>query len=306
LFTGISFAAQEDFPKKPITVIVNLAPGGSRDVSARGVANTMSKYLGVPMVIMNMPGAGGAQGIEKVYTSAPDGYTIGVGGKTDILQQVIEKQRFDYKKFTFIGKIQHSPTFFFVKADSPFRSVKDFKTFGKPVRLSTHSITSPPTLAAMILSEKEGFPLVIIGGYKGGAAALLGLVRGEVEFSGPTLVSSMPYVRAGQIRPLVTIDKKRCPEFKDTPTPGEVGYPELDVLSSDFWFIAPPGVPKERVKILDEALQKTLNEPEFLKWAKGADLDPSPLSSQETTKLVHGYVDFFQKYKSYVEKHIDK
>ena len=78
---------------------------------------------------------------------------------------------------------------------------------------------------------------------------------------------------------------------------GEIGQPDLEVLSSDYWFMAPPGVPKDRVKILEDALMKTLKDPEFLRWAKGAGVDPSPLSGEETTKLVSELFEVFQKYK---------
>jgi len=303
---GTSFAASGDFPKKEITIIVNLAPGGARDTTARGVANTMGKYLGVPMVVVNLPGAGGSQGIAKTFNSANDGYTIGIGGTTDIMQQILEKQDYDSKKFAYIGKLEQSPSNFFVKTDSPFRSVKDFKTFGKKIRYSTHSLTTTATVAAIILEERVGFPLVIVGGYKGGSAAVLGLVRGEVEFSGVTRVSAMPFVQSGQIRPILTIDQIRSPYFPDIPTTGELGWPDLEILANTYWFMAPPGVPKDRMKILEDALMKTLKDPEFLKWAKGAGVDPSPLGAQETGKLVFNCIDFFEKYKKHIEKYIEK
>ena len=97
-FSGISFGASEDFPKKEVTIIVNFGPGGGRDTIARGVGNIMSKYLGVPIVVMNTPGAGGALGLTKLYGSSPDGYTLGIGAAADIILQITEKQDYDSKK----------------------------------------------------------------------------------------------------------------------------------------------------------------------------------------------------------------
>jgi tripartite-type tricarboxylate transporter receptor subunit TctC len=98
---GSSFAAPAaDFPRKEITIIVNFGPGGARDILARGVGNTMSKYLGVPVVVMNQPGAGGARGLISVYHAAPDGYTIGIGATTDIIDQTLEKRDYDNKTFS--------------------------------------------------------------------------------------------------------------------------------------------------------------------------------------------------------------
>jgi tripartite-type tricarboxylate transporter receptor subunit TctC len=299
-----TFAAPVDFAKKEITVIVNMGPGGGRDVLARGVGNRMNKYLGVPVVVMNKPGAGGATGLISLYHSAPDGYTIGVGMATDIIDQILEKREYDNKKFIYLGRAQSSPGFLFVKSDSPFRSVKDFKTFGKPVRHATFSMTSNSTVVPMVIANREGFTMVIVGGYKGAADAAMALVRGEVEFAGPGLVAAMPFLRAGQIRPILTIHQKRSPDFSDIPTVGEIGHPDLDIWALDFWFMTPPGVPKERVQILEDALMKTLKDPEFLGWAKGAGVDPAPLSGEEMTKMVFKFFGLLEQYKGDIDKYV--
>ena len=306
LFAGITFGAEKDFPKKEITIIVNYGAGGGRDILARGVGKVMSKHLGVPMVVMNMPGAGGARGLIQLYHSAPDGYTMGVGAASEIIDQILEKQDYDNKKFTFIGRAQSMPLFLFVKSDSPFRSLKDFKTFGKAVRHSAFSLGAPSTVAPMILAKREGFPMIIVGGYQGVAAAILGLIRGEVEFTGAQLSTTISYVRAGQIRPIVTLDQKRSIDFPDIPTIGEFGHKDLEICSLDYWFMAPPEVPRARIQILEDALIKTLKDPEFLEWAKGASVDPGPLSSEETTKMVLNLFKLFEPYKGDIEKYMKK
>jgi len=306
LFAGKTFGAEKDFPKKEITIIVNYGAGGGRDILARGVGKVMSKHLGVPMVVMNMPGAGGSRGLIHLYHSAPDGYTIGVGAASEIVDQILQKQDYDCKKFTYVGRAQSMPLFFFVKSDSSFRSLKDFKTFGKPIRHSAFSLGAPTTVSAMILSNRENFPLTIVGGYQGVAAAILGLIRGEVEFTGAQLSTTISYVKAGQIRPIVTFDQKRSPDFPDIPTAGESGHKDLDSLSLDYWFMAPPEVPKVHIQILEDALMKTLKDPEFLGWAKGAGVDPGPLSGEETTKMVFNLFKLFEPYKGDIEKYIKK
>ncbi len=130
LLCGVTQAASANFPNKPIKIIVSFAAGGARDILARGVGKTMSKHLGVPIVIVNEPGAGGARGLISLYNAPPDGHTLGVGQVTDIIDQVIEKREYDNKKFTYIGRAQYSSGFLLVKGDSPFRTVKDFKSTG--------------------------------------------------------------------------------------------------------------------------------------------------------------------------------
>lgn len=301
-----TFAAPVDFPKKEITIIVPLAPGGSRDITSRAVGNTMSKYLGVPIVIKNMPGAGGALGITNLYSLPPDGYTIGISATTEVILQIVQKVSFDLKKFTYIGKVERVAPGFFVRSDSPFHTVQDFKTFGKPVRASTHSYTSNSLMAAIVIAERMGFPLVVVGGYKGGADAVLGLVRGEVEFATPSVFAGLQLARAGTIRPILVLDRKRSPHFPNVPTVGEAGWPDLEVFATDLWFIAPPAVPKDRSRILEEALMKTLKDPEFLKWAKEASLELDPLSSQETAKSISDLFEVLEKYKKFFEKYKEK
>ena len=306
LLSRASLAAQEDFPKKEITFVVNYGPGGARDNLARGIGTVMSKYLNVPIVVMNVAGSGGALGYSKVYNSAPDGYTLGIGAATEVIQQLIEKQDYDVRKFTYIGKAEHSPVFWFVKSESPLRTLKDFKTFGKTVRQSSFGMTTNATVTAIIIAEREGFPLTVVGGYKGAADATLALVRGEVEFSAPTQSTAMPFVRSNQIKPMLTFDQKRSPSFPDVPTVAEAGYPDLAMLALDMWFVAPPNVPQARAKILEDALMKTLKDPEFLKWAKGAGVEPGPLGAQETTKFVLDLAGFVEKYRTSIMKYVQK
>jgi len=307
LLPAISFAAaQEDFPKKEITFIVNFAPGGSRDILARGVGKTMSRHLGVPMVVINTPGAGGARGLINLFHSAPDGYTIGIGSPMDIVDQIFEMRGYDNKKFTYIGRTESSPNFLLVKSDSSFRSVKDFKTYGKPVRCATSGLTLTAVLGSMILAKREDFPLVVVGGYQSMGAATLSLVRGEVEFIGCSLSPVKSFVKAGQLRPILTIAPKRFPDFPDTPTVKEVGHPDLELFNMNLYLIAPPGVPKARAQILENALMNTLRDPEFLGWAKGAGVEPGPMNGEETTKLALEFFSLIEKYKGDIDKYITK
>jgi tripartite-type tricarboxylate transporter receptor subunit TctC len=208
-----------DFPKKEVTIVVNMGPGGGRDILARGVGKTMSKYLRVPTVIMNLPGASGARGIISLYHSAPDGYTIGVGMATEIINEILEKQDYESKKFIYLGRVQSSPSYWFVRSDSPVRSPKDLKNLAKTVRQSTFSLTAPATVSGMVFADREKFPLAIVGGYQSAAASMLGLIRGEVEFSACAPSVAMEFKRAGQIRPIMALYSKRSPDFQDTGDP---------------------------------------------------------------------------------------
>jgi tripartite-type tricarboxylate transporter receptor subunit TctC len=303
---GPSFAAQEDFPKKEITMICSMAAGGGRDLLSRGVAKTMSKYLKVPVVVTNVAGAGGVLGATKLYNSATDGYTIGPATMTEVFNQLIEKTDYDVKKCIHIGKAQSSPGFMYVRADSPFRSVKDLTAYGKPLRYSAFAYGSHDTIVTMIIADREKWNLKIIGGYKGAADAVLGLVRGDVDLTGCVIPNAKEHIRAGTLRPIMIIDRKRSPDYPEAATVEEIGYPELVNFKADTWFMAPPGVPKDRVKILEDALMKTIKDPEFVEWAKGAGIDPAWEGGEEYTKVVNALFDIFEKYKGVIQKHMEK
>ena len=305
-FPGLSFAAPIDFPRKEITLIVAYGAGGAVDTLARGVGQTMGKYLGVPVVVMNIPGGDGIRGLENLYNSAPDGYTIGVGQTADATVQTIEKPTYDIRKFSYIGRAQAATNFFWVKSDAVFRSVKEFKTFGKPLRYSTPVLTSHAAVTAMILANREGFPIRIVGGYPSGQATALSVIRGDAEWAGVPLGVGKPFAQAGQLRPILTIDEKRSPDLPDVPTVAELGHPDLGAFPNYYWFEGPPKIPTARVKVLEEALMKTLNDPEFLKWAKGANLDISPLNGEETAKMVSKFFEVVDRYKGDIEKHIKR
>jgi len=146
----------------------------------------------------------------------------------------------------------------------------------------------------------------VVAGYKGIPEVTLGLIRGEIETNDIVASAAMQFVRAGQIRPILVIGDKRSPLFPNTPTVGEIGYPDLATFALSYWCMGPPGIPGARMHILEDALMKTLKDPDFLAWAKGAGVDVVPLNSQETTKLVSDFSDVSGKYQKIVEKYVEK
>jgi tripartite-type tricarboxylate transporter receptor subunit TctC len=303
---GSSFAASPDFPKKEITAVVSYGPGGSMDILARGLGNSMRKHLGVPIVVMNMPGANGGRGRSFLFNAAPDGYTIGVNGPDAVAQEIFEKTDFQNSKFSTIGNAQLLPQVFCVKPDSPIRSVKDFKTFGKRVRTGAFSMYTGGLISSIIIATREGWPLSVIGGYKGGGDAALGLIRGDFEFCAVPLTVASSFIKSGQIRPIMLLDRKRHPKFPEIPTVAEEGYTDLSILGATHWLMAPPGVPKPRMQILEDSLKKTCEDPEFLKWAEGANVDVLFLNGEETNQMVLKMFALLEQYKKDIVKYYEK
>jgi tripartite-type tricarboxylate transporter receptor subunit TctC len=303
---GADVRAQADFPKKAITILVNYGPGGGRDILARGVGKTLGRVLGAPVVVLNKPGGSGAVGLVALAEAAPDGYTIGVGGTPEIIDQVLDKREYDIRKFTYLGRVQSSPLYWFVRSDSPIKTPADFKAFGKPVRHGTFSLTAQQTVAAMILATRDGFPLVNVTGYQGSAPALLGLIRGEVEFVGTPESAARQFIDAGQVRPLIAIGDHRSPTLPNVPTVAESGLSDLASLGLDLWLMGPPNMPRDRVRILESALAQTLKDPEIIAWAKTARIELAPMSAEATTKTAIGLLSLFEKYKADIERYVKK
>jgi tripartite-type tricarboxylate transporter receptor subunit TctC len=156
------------------------------------------------------------------------------------------------------------------------------------------------------MAKREGFPLSIISGFPSAPPSLLSVIRGEVELTSLPLSPALPFLKSGQLRPILTIDRKRYPDFPDVPTVGDIGYRDLGNFALDYWMVAPPGVPKDRVQILEDALMKTVKDPEFVEWAKGAGVDPAPLGAEETAKDVLNLFNLLESYKGDIEKYMKK
>jgi tripartite-type tricarboxylate transporter receptor subunit TctC len=142
---------------------------------------------------------------------------------------------------------------------------------------------------------------VFIGGYKSASEGILAVIRGEAEFSSCAASVAMQYLRSGQLRPFMAIDEKRSPEFPDVTSIAEAGHPDLGAFATDYWVMAPPGVPKARSKILEDALMKTLKDPDFLKWAKNSGVDLLPVSGAETAKKALKLFGLVGQYKGDIE-----
>jgi tripartite-type tricarboxylate transporter receptor subunit TctC len=147
---------------------------------------------------------------------------------------------------------------------------------------------------------------VNVSGYQGSAAALLALLRGEVEFVGTPESAARQYVDAGQIRPLVAIGDHRSPTLPDVPTVAEAGLPDLANLGLDLWLMGPPNLPKDRLKILETALAQAIKDPELVAWAKAARVELAPLGAEETGRVAVGLLSLFEKYKPDIERYVKK
>jgi tripartite-type tricarboxylate transporter receptor subunit TctC len=286
-------------------MVVGYLVGDGYDVWARLVAGHMSKHIaGNPnFIVQNMPGAGSMIAANYVYNVAkPDGLTLGSIGPSLYLDQVTGKKevQFDWAKFTWVGSTEKTPWLLYMRTDTPYKTLEDIRKAAEPPKCSTTGTGTSGHFVPKLLEEAIGAKFALVSGYKGGGEQDLALERGEVQcraLSIPTFFSREPFGtwrKTNLVRLLLQTGRTRDPRAPDVPTIHEVmseyKTPEMTrrfvvavLASGDLGrpFIAPPGVPQERVKVLREAFMKTMKDPAFLDDVKKKKLDADPVGGEE-------------------------
>jgi tripartite-type tricarboxylate transporter receptor subunit TctC len=297
------------YQRKTVTIVVGYLPGDGYDVWARLLAAHIARHIpGNPAVIVqNMPGAGSLIAANSIYNVAKsDGLTLGAIGPSVYLDQLTGKKeaQFDWAKFTWIGSTEKTPWLFYMRTDSPYKTFDDIRKASEPPKCSATGTGTSGHFIPRLLEEALGLKFKIVMGYKGGGEQDLALERGEVQcraLSIPTFFSREPFGtwrKDNLVRVLLQTGRKRDPRAPSTPTIFELmndyKTPEATrklvtviFASGDLGrpFIAPPGVPAERVKILREAFAKTMQDPEFLDDVKKKKLEPDPTGGEEIEAL---------------------
>ena len=260
--------AQEKYPSRPITWVCPYAAGGNADSRSRQVAKVMSEILGQPILIDNKAGAGGNIGTEIIARGKPDGYTIGMGNFAPLAvnHALFKKLNFDpFNDIVPITLIERGPLILMVRADSPFKSVKDIVNAAKasPGSLSYASggIGGTHHLSGALFEHSAEIDM-IHAPYKSGAAGATDLMSGQVHMMFEQMYAAMPSIKGGRLRALAITSKTRSPLLPDLPTMGEQGFPAVEVLN---WqgLVGPKGMPAELIKTLNAACNKALQDPDL-------------------------------------------
>lgn len=290
-------ALAQEYPSRPIRLLVGFAAGGSTDVFARAIAPRLQALLGQPVVIENRPGAGGNIATEATARSAPDGYTLLLGtiGPLAINPTLYGNLSFDpLKDLTPVSLVGEVPNVLAVPVDRPFRSVADIiaaaKAQPEALNFGSSGIGSAGHLAAEQLNLMAGIRTTHVP-YRGGGALLPELIAGRVDYAFTTALNGIPQAEAGKLRILGVPNGKRVPLLPEIPTIAESGLPGFDGVD---WaaMMAPPGLPAPILTKLNAAMQSLLKEPELVAAMAARRLvleasTPEALSAflrQETTR----------------------
>lgn len=293
-------SSPEAFPSKAITWLVPYSPGGGFDLHSRAAAQGVSKHLGVPVIVKNVPGAGGVIGWNTLSASNPDGHTIGmVSLPGAIVSELYGKPKPQYRlgELSWIARITDGPYIWAISAETPYRSLDDIKRAPEILITGTGVGATAwvvETLSAQVMNINQRMIL----GYKNAPEAISAILRGEGHGRafGMDSPGQMQFIHDGKMVPLWIYADKRDPEFPNVPTVAELGYPELAVLAVNRIMAAPPGVPKERLAVLRNAFAKAMADEDVLQRFKKMGARPAPLIGDELKPVLSRFVDLIKKH----------
>jgi tripartite-type tricarboxylate transporter receptor subunit TctC len=257
--------AAQNYPSRPITLIVPFAAGGPTDIIARIVGEHMSKTLGQQIVVENVAGAGGTTGITRGAQSKNDGYTIMMGhmGTHGAAPALYPKLRYDpTKDFETIGLAAGTPIIIVAKKDTPAKDLKEFIAYAKANQAKMNQahagIGSVSHSTGVLFDSQIGAKFTQIA-YRGTGPALNDLVGGQVDFMTDQIVNLVEQIKAGTVKAYAIATPERSPALPDLPTTKEAGMPDYQVSAWNALF-APKDTPKDVVAKLNDALDKALDD----------------------------------------------
>lgn len=267
LLVPISVTYAQDWPSKPISLVVPFAAGGTTDVLARALAERLSPALGQSVIVENRGGAGATIGATYVSRAAPDGYTLLIGAvHHTIATSVYKDLPYDFQgSFAPITTVALVPNVLVVNASTPAANVDELVALAKakPGRLSfgSNGAGTAQHLIGAQFSAMKGVELMHVP-YKGSGPLTTDLLGGQISMSFDTVTPVLPQIKAGKLRPLAVTTAKRSSALPDTPTLAESGLSGFDIGT---WFgvLAPAGTPPEVTAKLNAEMVKVIKSPEF-------------------------------------------
>ena len=290
LAMSMTSALAQNYPTKPVHLIVPFAPGGFTDVVARILGQKLSVAMGQQFVIENKAGAGSTIGTDFVAKAAPDGYTLVMVSTTHVISPWIYKSLpYDpIKSFTTVGKLVDSAYVLLVNPKVPAHNVKEFIALAKASPDSIHYASSgngsSQHLMGGLFVSLTGAPLKHVP-YRGSSGAAQDLVAGVVESSFAGVPNALAQVPQGRLRALAVTTAKRIPQLPDVPTMQEAGVPGY---AASVWLalLAPAGTPPEIVTKLNSEINKLMKDPEVRKALGNAGVEPDPSTPQAMSEYM--------------------
>jgi tripartite-type tricarboxylate transporter receptor subunit TctC len=285
-------AAAQNFPTKPIKIVVPFPPGGPIDSIGRLIGQHMTTSLGQNVIIENRPGAGGTVGANAVATAAPDGHTLLMGSTTTLSISPFLYKNIGYdpvKGLVPVSTVSIGAMVLVVSPSVPAKTVRELVIHAKtnPGKLNFGAGTAtPPHLAGELFKAKTGTNIVFVP-YRGAAPALTDLLSDQIQMMIDAIGTLQPHIDAGKVRALAVTSVERNPALPNLPTMIEAGVPGYTL---DFWtaVVAPAGTPPDVVAKLNGAINNGLKSPELAAGLSKFNLRANIRSPQDAERFMAG------------------
>lgn len=291
LIASAGMASAQDYPQRPIEMVVTFGPGGGADLMGRQMGRLMEKPLGVSIPISNVAGASGNAGLTRLKTDAPDGYTIGTLISLTVASWASGLGDSNIDDFEVLAVVQNSPSFLFVPASSPYQTAEDLFAYAKEnpgeltVATSGYGTQDDVTLKLLAKDEvqMENVPFQSPGERYaspiGGHTAVLYEEPGDVA----------QFLKAEQLKPLVVFSEERHPAFPDVPTSTELGY-EISGLDNFRTVAVRAGTDPAIVKKLQSAVEESVASEEWQKFCAETYSCIEPVTGEDAQKMVQDFL----------------
>jgi len=300
VFAVAAAFAQENFPSRPIRLVVSFTPGGGADFTARTVGQKMGELLGQPVVVENRPGANGLVGCEAVAKSPADGYTMleTDRGALGVNPSLYRKLPYDpLRDFEYVGVVTSAPYVLVIDPRLPAKTLAELKALSKAkpgtLNYGSYGIASMAQLNIEALKAKLAIDLTHVP-YKGAGPAVQAVVAGEAAATIASPAGVLGFIRDGRLRALAIGAKKRSPLLPDVPTLVEAGGDEDTLVPTYFAFALPEKTPAAVVSRLHDAMKSAVASPEVAQRLDKAGLEPTGGTGAELLELVRRDIPRFR------------
>jgi len=296
---GPMLAGAQEWPSKPVRIIIPFPPGGGTDIQGRILASAFQKSMGQNFVIDNRTGASGLIGAQIAVESPPDGNTVFfTSGSISVVVTLYGKRvKFDiHKDLAPVSWISSTPLVLVVHPSVPAKSVKELVALAKRtpggMNAAGNAAGTTSHLTAEMFNQTVGIKSTVLT-YRGGGPSVIALISGEADYLFATAPSIMPHVRSGRARPLAVTTPKRSSAFPDLPTMNTI-YPGFE---ADNWYAMffPKGTPKPIIDKLNAEIRKALDTPEVKAFYPKEALDPVASSPEELSALLRREIPKYAK-----------
>lgn len=298
MFAPLPAMAQQ-FPSKPIRLIVAYNPGGATDVQARLLGEKLSAALGQQVLVENKPGASGMLGAQEVVRAAPDGHTLLVAGPNEAALNLILFKSMTYDPRTDLAPVTlltQAPVVLVASPQSGMKTLQDVLKAareGGPPKFGSVAIGSPNHIAGELLNSVAKVKLAHIP-YSGAGPAMTAVVGNHIPLAFLSLASAVPQIQSGNLQPIAVTTPIRFPTQPNIPTIAEQGFPGFNV-SSWYAVLAPAKTPPEVINRLQQEFAKILQDPEVRKKLLDLGADPVGGTPAELGKFITSEIDKFKE-----------